>query len=149
MIRDRPSINDPDRIFRVAYNASGATILRGYPVCLDVATLDGKPRVTTPLTAGSMSNLSLFYGVAFEDILSGAEGRIQREGYCDYALVANHPSSNTLLGDNLTCLTGQVYLQRGAAGAAAPSYLGGAFSLELITANAIITSAIRKIWLRV
>jgi hypothetical protein len=149
MIRDRPSIADPERAFRVAYNASGATILRGYPVCLDIATLDGKPRITTPLTAGSMSNLSLFYGVAFEDILSGAEGRIQRDGYCDYALVANHPSTNTVIGDLLLCLTGQTYLQRGAAGAAAPSYLGGAFSLEVIIANATITPVVRKIWLRV
>lgn len=149
MIRNRPSISDPDRVFRVAYNASGNTILRGYPVCLDIATLDGKPRVTTPLTAGNMNNLSLFYGIAYEDFLSGSEGRIQRDGYCDYAIVANHASNNTLIGDLLICTTGQTYLQRGASGGGAPSYLGGAFSLEVIIANAVITPVVRKIWLRV
>lgn len=134
---------DPGQSLVLLRNMSGQTLLRGSAVILDTQTLDGV-RVTIP----SAGKLGLFKGILWgdsdgpADLVDGAYGLFQTGGYCDYALVANHGANNTVVGDVLGLVAGQVYLQRLAAGDGRPAF---AHALEAIASNAVISSSARRV----
>lgn len=106
-----PTINRDraERGFGVFYNASGATMTAGYPAVLDTtATLVDGNRVTKPLAA----LLSLFVGVAAENIADQAYGKFQTYGYCQSILVTNDASQAIAAGDILVPVTAQWHLAR-------------------------------------
>lgn len=135
---DRDAITDPGREIVMMRNVSGSTLLRGTPTILDTVTLDGV-RVTSVVTAAL---ISVFSGIAFEDIPDGSYGRFQKTGYCDYARVAGHGSNATAIGDILALTAAQTYLTRLAAGSGAINQI---ISLEVIGIGAAVSA--RKIWL--
>lgn len=137
-IYDRDAVTDPGREIILMRNASGSTLLRGTPVTLDTVTLDGV-RVTSVITAAL---LSIFVGVAFEDIPDGSYGRFQKRGYCDYARVAGHGANATAIGDLLVMVAAQTYLQRSGAGS---GVIGQIIALEVVGIGAAV--AARKVWL--
>lgn len=128
-------------------NVSGVVLAKGTPVVLDHLTLDGDG-----VKLASAGKLGLFAGIAYGpkgtpgggSILNGAWGIFQVGGLCDYALVANHAATQTEIGDVLLPVAAQAYCQRSAAGDGRPAFITAA---EVIAANAVITSAVRKVWL--
>jgi hypothetical protein len=146
VVFDRPNITDPERKFHIFRNASGGVLARGTPVIINTATIDG---VGVALAGAGL--LSMFAGISFGpvggaagSIFDGEYGNFQWFGYCDYALVANHPSVATIIGDAVGLVSTKAYLQRIAAGDGLPKF---AISLENIPANAVITPAARKVML--
>jgi len=132
-----------EQVLEVLYNNSGVTIQRGYPVAFDTrvfADTDGV-NVIQPLAG----QLNLFYGVAYEEILAGAYGRVQTQGWCDYALVVAHSVNPTIIGDKLAPVANQWYLQRIAAGDGSGAL---ATALEAIAASGVVTPVVRKVLLR-
>lgn len=137
-IYDRDAITDPGRPLVLHRNVSGGILLRGTPVIIDTATIDGVG-VTSVVTSALVS---LFAGVAFEDLSDGDYGRFQVAGYCDYARVAGHGVNPTAIGDVLTLTSGQTYFTRLSAGSGA---IWQATSLEVVGIGASV--AARKVWL--
>lgn len=125
--------------FIIYRNVSGSTLLRGTPVVISSAIVDGVG-VTLPAAA----TLSLFQGIVENDLADGEYDRVQVGGWCDYARVGNHTVNATAIGDVLACVAGQSYLQRIAAGDGRPAF---ALSLEVIPANGVVTVASRRIQL--
>lgn len=140
----RDSEDVAELMLEVFFNASGETIQRGYPVQLGANTFVDTNGVNI-LKAVSTAQANLIGGVSYEDILPGAYGRVQVTGFCDYALVANHSSNATVVGDAMTLVAGQWYLQRSSAGVGIGALCT---AMEAIAANAVITPAARKVYLR-
>lgn len=141
-LRDSEEVAEQE--LEVFFNASGETIQRGYPVQLGVVTFVDTNGVNV-IKAVSTAQANLFAGVAYEDFLPGAYGRVQVTGFCDYALVANHSANATLAGDAMVPVAGQWYLQRSTAGVGVGALCT---AMEAIAANAVITPAARKVFLR-
>lgn len=102
MLFKRISRTDAEKIYIVAYNASGSTITQGYGCCFDVgASVDGV-RVTKCET----TDMQAFAGVADADIASTAYGKIQIYGY--RAAVSIYSSTgSSATGDNLVVVGDQ------------------------------------------
>lgn len=103
---------ESDDIFTIMYNASGAAVVAGYPVCWDNTTACDGNRFTKPATG----NLSALRGIAVEAIASGAYGMIQVEGYYASANVINGTAADVAAGDILIPVNATWYLARSAAG---------------------------------
>jgi hypothetical protein len=102
---------DPERVFTIVYNVAGATITLGYPCVWDIsASVDGL-RVSKPATA----TLSLFVGIAVENISDSNYGKVQNYGYRESALVTNDTSQAIAAGDILIGVNAQWHLARSAA----------------------------------
>lgn len=77
MLFQRVNRTDAEKVFVVAYNASGGAFTTGQAVCWDCGTSADGIRVTTPATA----TLSAFAGLTTAGIANGAYGLVQVYGY--------------------------------------------------------------------
>lgn len=83
MLFQRVNRTDAEKVFVVAYNASGGAFTTGQAVCWDCGTSADGIRVTTPATA----ILSAFAGLTSAAIANGAYGLVQVYGYTASASV--------------------------------------------------------------
>lgn len=81
--RVRDTVEDPGIELVVMRNVGGTTLTRGMPVSLDTTSPDG---VGVSLVK---NGLFLFVGVMYEDVADGLYGRVQKSGFCDYAIFNN------------------------------------------------------------
>ena len=123
-------------------NNSGATILRGQAAVLDVAVgqVNGN-KVVQPTTA----TLSLFVGLAVDDILNGDDGTFQTWGYHRAGSVIDDVAQAITAGDILIPVDGASHLDR-----SGPSdgLTGFVVALEDIPTNASPVAAPRKVFIR-
>lgn len=146
MIRNRPTITDPEAQYRVFKNVSGTTLVRGASVYFlgpNEALAGTSPNsVFVSLPATSARLTSLWAGVCHPDegIPDGEWGRFQVSGYCDYARVAADTVSTTAIGDFLTGVLNQNHLTR-------TTTFSRVVCLETIAADALATVAVRKVML--
>jgi hypothetical protein len=132
---------DAERVFQVAFNVAGATMTAGYPAVWDIsASVDGV-RVTKPATA----TLSLFVGVAVEDIVDSAYGKFQCYGYRTQANVTNDTSNAIAAGDILIPVNAQFYLSRSAASDGKSGFVYAAEAFATATTPA---AANKKVFIR-
>lgn len=123
----RETVADGGAVIEIYRNDSGSTISKGYPVALSGTTADG-----VGITLGSSNYLHV--GVAYEDIIDGAYGRVQVAGYVDYAVV----TSGVTLGDSLVGSATGYALQGNS-----PPFPRDAAALESVA----VTGSGHKIWL--
>ena len=83
MLFQRVNRTDAEKVFVVAYNASGGAFTTGQAVVWDCGTSADGIRVTTPATA----TLSAFAGLCSAGIANGAYGLVQVYGYTASASV--------------------------------------------------------------
>ena len=110
MIFKRVTRAECETVFTVAYNAAGVPIPANSPVVLDTSAPDGV-RVTQPTT----ETLSLFVGLAAQDIADRAYGLLQSYGFRATAcvIVSDQPIT---AGDILIPIGGAWGLTRAGAG---------------------------------
>ena len=97
MLFQRLNRTDAEKVFIIIQNVAGATITANYPCVWDIsASVDGV-RVSKPATA----TLSLFVGIADDDIADQAYGLVQSYGYRTSAFVTNDTSVAIAAGDIL------------------------------------------------
>lgn len=133
--------SDAEKVFVAVYNVSGATATAGYSLIWDYSAPDGV-RVTKPATAG----LSLFVGVANQDIANSAYGEAQAYGYRASAYVTVRDTNATVTnGDIIVPVNAQWYLAYSAAG---DGKTGFAFAGETIAQSTTPTATNKKVFLR-
>jgi len=111
MLFQRLNRSDAEKAFIIVQNNAGATITANYPCVWDIsASLDGV-KVSKPATA----TLSLFVGIADDDIADQAYGLVQVYGYRTSAYVTNDTSVAIAAGDILIPVNAQWYMARSAA----------------------------------
>jgi len=96
------------------------------------------------VTQPTAATLALLCGLADEDILPQAYGRVQIRGLQSVALVINDTVNAIAIGDVLIPVAGQFYLARSAAGSAIATL---ALSADTYAANAVQTVATKKVHL--
>ena len=103
MLFQRVNRSDPEKIYVVAKNGSGATMTAGYPAFWDVemTTADGV-QVTN---SGTSTTLQAFAGVVDADIANGAYGLVQIYGFRSSARILSSAGSSAK-GDNITAVAG-------------------------------------------
>ena len=111
MLFQRLNRSDAEKVFIIVQNVAGATITANYPCVWDIsASVDGV-RVSKPASA----TLSLFVGIADEDIADQAYGLIQTYGYRTSAFVTNDTSVAIAAGDILIPVTAVWHMARSGA----------------------------------
>lgn len=100
-----------ERVFSIVYNVAGATITAGYPAVWDITSSVDGLRVSKPATA----TLSLFVGIATQNIVDSAYGKVQHYGYKQSGYMTNDTSVAIAAGDILIPVDAQWYLARSAA----------------------------------
>lgn len=145
MIRNRPTVNDPEIRLRVIRNVSGQALVRGDSVYYlapndpSAGTTPGGIFVGLP-TAGR--TISLFAGLVYDDagLSDGALGLIQTNGFANYARVIRDAALSIEIGDFLQGVVGETHQIRGAA-------FSHVVSMEQIPAG-LATVAARSVFLR-
>jgi len=132
---------DAERVFQIVYNVAGATTDLGDSVVWDIsASVDGL-RVTQPATA----TLSLFVGVAIENIADSSYGRVQCYGYRTQALITNTTNQAIAAGDILIPVNAVDYLARSAASDGKSGFVYAAEAFATATTPA---AALKKVLIR-
>lgn len=134
MLFQRLNRDDAEKIFAIVKNVAGATITANYPCVWDIsASVDGL-RVSKPATA----TLSLFVGIADDDIADSGFGLVQTYGYRASAYITNDTSVAIAAGDILIPVNAQWYCARSAAsdGKTGFVYAGEAFATATTPAAA-------------
>lgn len=103
--------DDAERVFIAVRNVAGSTITAGYAAVLDISSSVDGNRVTKPATA----TLSLFMGLASENIVDSAYGLLQAYGYRQSGFVTNDTSQAIAAGDILIPVNAAHHLARSAA----------------------------------
>ena len=106
MLFQRVNRTDAEKVFVVAYNASGGAFTLGQAVCWDTGTSADGIRVTTPATA----TLSAFAGLTAGAIANGAYGLVQVYGYTASASVINDITTALVAGSILLPKNGSANL---------------------------------------
>ena len=125
---------EPDNVYSVVRNVSGATVTAGYPVVYDItSSIDGN-RISKPATA----TLSCLVGIADETAANSAYFQIQRSGYRSAAYMTNDTSVAIAAGDILIPVDSQWYMARSGAsdGKSGFIYAGEAFATATTPAAA-------------
>lgn len=111
MLFQKLNRDDAEKVFIIVKNVSGATITANYPCVWDItASVDGL-RVTKPATA----TLSLFVGIADDNIADSGYGLVQVYGYRASAYMTNDTSVAIAAGDIMIPVNAQWYLGKSAA----------------------------------
>ncbi len=132
---------DPDNVYSIVRNVSGATITAGYSVVYDIsATIDGN-RVSKPATA----SLSCLVGIADETAADSAYMMVQKHGYRASALVMNDITTAIAAGDILIPVNAQWYLFRSVAGTGLSGFI---MAGEAFATNATPAAANKKVFIR-
>jgi hypothetical protein len=134
---------DPEKIFIAVKNVSGATITAGYSAVWDIsASVDGV-RVTKPATA----TLSLFAGIADDDIADSAFGLLQAYGYKSAAYVINGTTA-VAAGNILIPQDALWSLVYNAAGDGKSGFVYAAEAITSVTQTTLSTAANKKVMIR-
>lgn len=115
MIRNRPTVNDPEIRLRVIRNVSGQSLVRGDAVYYlapndpSAGATPGGIYVGLP-TANRI--ISLFAGLIYDDagLADGALGLIQTNGFANYARVLRDTGFNIAIGGFLQGVVGDTTL---------------------------------------
>ena len=97
MLFQRLNREDAEKVFVIVKNVAGATLTANYPCVWDITSSVDGVRVSKPATA----TLSLFVGIADDDIADSAYGLVQTFGYRASAFVTNDTSIALAAGDIL------------------------------------------------
>lgn len=142
MLFQRLNREDAEKVFLIVYNVSAATITAGYSCVWDVSAPDGV-RVSKPATA----TLSLFVGIADDDIANGAYGLVQAYGYRAAGYVINGvvtiAAGNILIPENALWSLAYSAASDGKSGFV---YAGEA--VAYVTQTTLSTAANKKVFLR-
>ena len=111
MLFQRLNREDAEKVFIIVKNVAGATITANYPCVWDITSSVDGVRVSKPATA----TLSLFVGIADDDIADSAYGLVQSFGYRASALVTNDTSVAVAAGDILIPVNAVWHMARSAA----------------------------------
>lgn len=142
MFRRRDVRESAETGYLELYNTSSVlTIPKGGAVVWDYITGGYEGWGVMQPTAAT---LALLAGLADEDILPAAFGRVQVRGYQSVGLVINDTVTAIAKGDILVPVAGQFYLARSAAGSAIASLV---LSADTYAANAVQTVATKKVHL--
>lgn len=142
MLFQRLNREDAEKVFLIVLNVSAATITAGYACVWDVSAPDGV-RVSKPATA----TLSLFVGIADDDIANGSYGLVQAYGYRAAGYVINGV---------VTIAAGQILVPENALwslaySAASDGKTGFVYAGEAVayvTQTTLSTAANKKVFLR-
>jgi hypothetical protein len=140
MLFARINRDKAEKVFGIFYNAQAGTITANYAAVWDVSTADGS-RVTQPATA----TLSLFVGIATENILTGEYGKFQLYGYRASGFVTNDTSQAIAAGDILIPVNAASHLARSAASDGKSGFVYAAEAFATATTPA---AAAKKVFLR-
>ncbi len=99
----------PDFITSHVRNAeASATITRGTPVILAYNGTDDGFAVVLPSSSTAAKIQAFYFGVATDDILAGAIGRVQRNGFCRYVKLRVRTRANTSGGSSWSTVDTQL-----------------------------------------
>lgn len=142
MLFQRLNREDAEKAFLIVKNVSGATMTAGYSCIWDVSAPDGV-RVTKPATA----TLSLFVGIADDDIVDSAYGLVQAYGYRATGYVINGvvtiAAGNILIPENAAWS-----LAYSAASDGKTGFVYAGEAVAYVTQTTLSTAANKKVFLR-
>lgn len=141
MLFQKLNRDDAEKVFMIVKNVAGATITANYPAVWDIsASVDGL-RVTKPATA----TLSLFVGIADDNIADAGYGLVQVYGYRASAYMTNNTSVAIAAGDELLAVNAQWYLAKSAASTGISGFIYAAEAFATATTPA---AANKKVLIR-
>ena len=146
MLFQRVNRTDAEKVFVVAYNASGGAFTIGQAVAWDCGTSADGIRVTTPATA----TLSAFAGLCNAGIANGAYGLLQVYGYNANASVKPDITTALVAGNILIPKNGAADLScDGAAGTAASDGKSGfVIAMQTNTTMTTPSASAHKVFIR-
>ncbi len=129
-----------DTVFGMVYNVAAATITAGYACVMDVTSPDGV-RVSQPATA----TLSLFMGIAVNDILDSSYGKVQVYGYRASAYITNATNQAIAAGNILVPVDSAWYLTYSGA---SDGKTGLVMAAEAFATGAVPAADNKKVFIR-
>ena len=141
MLFQRLNREDAEKVFIIVKNTAAATITANYPCVWDSATSFDGVNVYKPATA----TLSLFVGIADDDIADDAYGLVQVYGYRASAYVTNDTSQAIAVGNILIPVDAQWYLDYSSASDGKSGFVYAAEAFATATTPA---AANKKVFIR-
>jgi hypothetical protein len=133
MIWQKINRSSADKVFVVAQNVSGGTLVANSCAVYDVSASADGVRATTPVT----STLSSVIGIWATAVVDSAFAAVQAYGFRATTSCINHTSTPVVAGDIMIPVTGVGYLARSAAADGKSGFFTAGFAIATGSATGV------------